>query len=777
MATQLVTIADEASLDPDAQATVTDFLDYTEYLPSDLIRSLTLISKLDEAYLSSANTVHNLTKTYGSLPTTPGDNRPNPQDLRQEVSRNLDYAIEAREASFAEASRLYEVVDRHFNRLMSIISKLKSLPKPPSRDPTPTSQLQASHTSRVKRVAAEAGEDTPPQRITLRFDGQRAQGTATRTNGSISRPRYQNRKVTVPGEVLPPPNPNSPPPITDSEWELQPPSPVPMATSRVGASSASSPPKPGRIRPPKPPKADKPNAPKVVRPPRPPGAMGTNVHSAVAGISTSNALSLLEPPPPDAKPGSEHAPWMRLTEWEMAKLRKRMKKNAIWSPSETMIKRELADAGRGPDNYRSSKSKAEAAGEEFTDFDQIATAAPGKPLAPGEISADLLGLEVTQLSNKGMKLNEAKKLKRELMAREQAALAAAEAERAAKQLNDVGNSSTNLFTRPDEEGKGASLVALNQQKVRATEPEKGKEASKSSSHKRKRDPTPKAESIGIQTDTVTPAAKRRRAAPKLPPIMIGSTISKTTTVPLAAPNPPTVAPTAAALPLKSPVEILKSAESTTRTRRLSLTMKSPATIGEHPASYRPPPPPPPAVAPVATASRPPSRAASRRGSSGAPLALSTRELRRKSTTPAPPTPMITAAGRRSKRPAPGPVTNSQDGGAAVSEVRRKNAPRRRANATATQAKKQAGDASHAREREEEAKIEEEAAGEEIDPDEPRYCVCGDVSFGTMICCENSEVRLPMLHVFTYHLTRANRDFPAMLTVECDVSVRERVVPS
>jgi hypothetical protein len=29
--------------------------------------------------------------------------------------------------------------------------------------------------------------------------------------------------------------------------------------------------------------------------------------------------------------------------------------------------------------------------------------------------------------------------------------------------------------------------------------------------------------------------------------------------------------------------------------------------------------------------------------------------------------------------------------------------------------------------------------EEIDANEPRYCVCGDVSFGTMICCENPDV--------------------------------------
>jgi hypothetical protein len=28
--------------------------------------------------------------------------------------------------------------------------------------------------------------------------------------------------------------------------------------------------------------------------------------------------------------------------------------------------------------------------------------------------------------------------------------------------------------------------------------------------------------------------------------------------------------------------------------------------------------------------------------------------------------------------------------------------------------------------------------EYIDPDEPRYCLCGDVSWGTMIACDNEE---------------------------------------
>ena len=36
-------------------------------------------------------------------------------------------------------------------------------------------------------------------------------------------------------------------------------------------------------------------------------------------------------------------------------------------------------------------------------------------------------------------------------------------------------------------------------------------------------------------------------------------------------------------------------------------------------------------------------------------------------------------------------------------------------------------------------FDEDGVVEEIDANEPRYCLCGDVSFGTMICCENQDV--------------------------------------
>ncbi|SLM41261.1 Zinc finger, RING/FYVE/PHD-type [Lasallia pustulata] len=718
----------EAPVDPDAQATVTDFLDYTEYLPSDLIRSLTLIRKLDETYLTSTDNVHELSKTYGCLPKVPTDQRLSPQLLRQQISQSLDYGIRARESSYAEACRVYDVVDRHYNRLTSIISKLHALPKPPSRDPTPAPQLSSPQASRVRTGRKGDIDGTPPPRITLRLDGARAAAASNRTPGSGARQGTRIRKITVPGEVLPPPNPDSPPPTTDSDWESVPPSPIPMPTSRVGAPSRSRSIKPAGVKVPKPPKPPKIKVPKTPRPPRPPGTMGTNVHSAVAGISTSNALSLLSPPPPDAKPGSIHAPWMRLTEWEMAKLRKRMKKNAIWSPSETMIRRELSEAGRGPENYRLARAKAEATGEDLIDDDKIATTAPGKQLAPGEISAASLGFGEEQLSNRGMKLNEAKKLKKENLAREQEALARAGIEQATQKLADIGTSFKGIFSPPSDGPANKVLSNITNDK------DKEKEIKKSSPpKKRKREDSSQAETAQTTLDTAAspdkPTVKRRKPPPSALPATstTTTTTTTTTTVPLAAAAPSTSNASTPGSTLPTPTEIRKPRTSSSRSRRpsIALTLKGPAPPRE----------------PTPFASRPNSRPTSRRASAP-PAEITNREhLRRTSATPAPAA-VSTAASRRSKRPAPGPVTSSQDGGAAVSVGRRKNAPRKRAAAASVSVKK----AVDGKGREEEIRAEEEAAGEEIDPDEPRYCVCGDVSFGTMICCENADCEKEWFHL-------------------------------
>lgn len=736
MATEMELMTVDKPEDPDAQATITDFLDYTEYLPSDLNRSLTLIGKLDESYLSKAGTVHELTKQYGIFPKLSRSDRPTLDFLRTQISYNLDYAISARESALGEATRLYEMVDRHYNRLASIKSKLKALPKPPSRDPTPVPR------------SPQATRKSPPPRITLRLDGARPSTSIGRAPERAQKSRHRNRRITIPGEVLPPPNPDSPTSFTASDWESIPPSPLPMPTSRVGGSRK--PIKPVRIRPPKPPKQPKDRVP---RQPRGPG-MGTNVHSAVAGISTSNALSLLPAPPPDAKPGSEHAPWMRLTEWEMAKLRKRMKKNAIWTPSETMIRRELAEAGRGPDNYRLKKAESEACGEEFTDVDEIATTAPGKPLAPGEISADSLGLAETNLSNRGMKLNEAKKLKREAMKE----ASYKEAEEVAKRLGDIGSSFKELFSKKaeapaDSTSATTSFPNGNQfqterssKKDRSAQKEKAKESVRTHGEKRKRDETPKSKVADIASETVTspskPANKKQKTSKVQPVNSTITTKTVTTTVPLAAPapssskaplrrsksvTPMTPATPSMAAPEKPKISTAPSKPTATssRPRRISLTLKGPAN------------PSPQTAQPSPLGS---SRAASRRGSTGPPSATVSREdLRRKSATPAPPVSpaaVFTAASRRSKRPVPGAVVENE-GGAAISVGKRQHAPPRLLLRPSV---KKASDDAGGEDRGAVVKAEEMAAGEEdIDPDEPRYCYCGDVSYGEMVACENDNV--------------------------------------
>ena len=813
MATQLDVLTGELPPDPDAQATVTDFLDYTEYLPSDLVRSLTLIGKLDESYLDCTDQVHDLTKTYGSLPSFSPNTKPNAQRLRQQISYHLDRAINARESAYAEASRLYDAVDRHSNRLSSIISKLNALPKPPSRDPTPAPQARLPQATRG-RTAVKGTEGTA--RITLH--GPRPVPTTAASN---QRPRQRSRKVTVPGEVLPPPNPDSPPPVTDSEWESAPPSPLPMPTSRVGAASCNRHPATVRIRPPKLPKIPKEKTP---RPPRPPGMVGTNVHSAVAGISTSNALSLLSPPPADAKPGSEHAPWMRLTEYEMAKLRKRMKKNAIWSPSETMIRRELADAGRGPDNYRNAKANSDITGEAFIDDDNLASRPLGQPLQPGEISADSLAFEETSLSNRGMKLNEAKKMKREALLKEQAAdkeqLAKLEVEQAAKRLGDIGSTIKNLFfgatnlvnpssstsnptqakalekakerdrekererqkqkdekakekererqkeieaqeetrrarLREEEEQEREKQIQLElerqeqmerarveqeilerqnlerekaerealekeQEEARAKQEadrleaerlQAEREAATKSSRKRKREPilkinVPPAQEPAEAADMDLSPKKRRTAQPETP------TDTVTTTVPLAAPGP---SPTKN---VPKPSQVTPGSVARRSDRRTSLTLRGPA----------------PPVEQVEPSPRSAKRSSTRRASAAGSAGSIPPEFRKRSATPAQlMTPGTTAASRRSKRSAPGPVIDDPEGGAAVSVGVRKTAPKKRG------AFKASDGVNRSRQKEVELQAQEEAAGEEIDPNEERYCICGDVSYGDMVKCENNSV--------------------------------------
>ncbi|KAL2867068.1 putative PHD finger domain protein [Aspergillus lucknowensis] len=659
----------DGPFDPDAQATVTDFIDYTEYLPADLIRSLTLIRGLDKRYLDSAHGVHELTKIYGQLPDLPPEARPDPCTQRKEISDQLDNAINARESAYAEACRMYDVIDRHFNRLGSIREKLEALPKPAERDPTPPSQP----TTNAKRPRTSKKGDNVPQtttRITLRLDGARSgQNQKSRTRRSL-----------VAAEHLSGLHPDSPIASTehsDNEGEAK-------TTSQS--------------------KKDKRN-----RRSRPSGS-GESINGtrASAGISTSSALAMLKPPPEDARPGSEDLPWLRLTEWEMTKLRKKMKKNAVWQPSEVMIHRELALRGRGWEAYRAAKLEAEANGEEFVDCDDIMkNYIPGLLTRRSEATKEFEGVAEPKLSNRGMKLNEAKKLKRENQAREQAALAAAEAE-AAKRLGQLGSSQgfiSNGADRPQDSSAMADRPGRSTKKRKL-------EASR-----------PSAEPVAPPEDVEsrpTRSSKRR----------------KTENEPLS---------TEAALKADSP----EPQKPPTAIRTSVTRSKGRAT-------------------PTPIESRPPSRRLSI-PTAGA-ISNMGRELRRKSLTPARKTPIpegsraasVSAPPRRRKRPAPGPVSNGQDGGAAVSYGRRKAKPGKKR----TEAREQGLNVGQ------DIRIDEDGVLEEIDPNEPRYCLCGDVSFGTMICCENHDCDREWFHLECVGLSEVPGRTAKWYCPECRVKLNK-----
>ncbi|KAJ5499735.1 Zinc finger PHD-type [Penicillium expansum] len=615
----------DGPFDPDAQATVTDFIDYTEYLPADLIRSLTLIRGLDDRYLDSAQAVHQLTQIYGQLPDLSSDNRPNPIALRKDISSQVDRAINARESAYAEACRLYDVVDRHFDRLGCIRQKLEALPKPASEEPSPPPEPTP------KRARGGKKTKDATTRITLRLDNNRNR-------------RDKNRRRVLGGDgAFDPDSPLASTEQSDLENEL--------------------------IK----------SAPKPARPPKKEKARRLSLGN---GPSTAQALAQLKPPPADAKLGSEDLPWLRLTEWEMTRLRKKMKKNAVWQPSEVMIHRELALANRGWEAYRAAKALAEETGGEFIDCDNI------EETRRGEAAKDL---EETKLSNRGMKLNEAKKLKREQLAREQALM----------------------------EGEGGVLLKP------LPSPAQAPPAANRSSRKRKRE-----EAIPEATELV---------APELPK------------------------PTPVAAPVATPVPLAVPTSSAGASRRRSSRGAVPAaeTNDPYPPQSKPTcsgPSNPPLAQPVVTTPTPPvTRPSSRRSVAAASIeggnlitiptaiAASGRDRRIKSATPAHKTPIrepshapsVPGPARRRKRPAPGPISTGQDGGAAVSYGRRKAKPgKKRLSIRDSQ----------------DVRVDEDGVLEQIDANEPRYCLCGDVSFGTMICCENQDCDREWFHLNCVGLT-------------------------
>lgn len=596
------TISQPSQIDPDVSSTLTDFLAYTEHLPSAIHRSMTLIGEQNRIASRMQHLVHDLLSTYSKLPTLKDtQDIPDAASLRKDISRAYERLEKARRMAVAESLRMQEMVRKDKTRLDVITRKLKAMPLPPSRDPTPepvlSPQMRKAQPVAEKRAAHRTG----------------------------SAPRIRGRKIMVPGEVLPPMNPDSPPLSDESDGDSDSSATPPRERKQMKNASRPRTPKPS-----KPPKERKEKKEKTPRGPRirTPGNPGTNVHSSVAGISTSNALLALIEPPADAQPGSKWFPWKRITEFELAKLRKRMKKNAIWLPSPAMRNRELKLLGRGPHAMEIARQQASETGQPFIDEYGPEWQDPTRRLVNGAADSsqidDTLAPDIADndeddaLMNRGMRLNEAKKRKRERMLEEAAQIQA--------QLH--------------------SEQAMIQDVIVAALPSDQESDTKPAKKKRKRDLTPPVQSI----------------------------------FPITSPDP---------LSILAP---------STKKLKLSLSLPDRNNPGKA-ASAEPP----------ASARR-----SLRRGSNASSLP-----------DPAPPPPQQQSASnkKRQKRPAPGPVT-AENGERKVSVGKRKAAPGKKAATTTAFI------------------VMEKEGVEKVDPDEPRYCLCGDVSWGTMIACDNEDVSVP-----------------------------------
>ncbi|ORY70147.1 uncharacterized protein BCR38DRAFT_520990 [Pseudomassariella vexata] len=844
--------------DPDAQATVTDYLDFTEYLPSDMMRSLTLIGKLDQTYIDASSNMNKLTSQWGKLPTLRADQRPAPVQLRADISENLDQLMSSRISAYAEACRMDEHVNRHVNRVKTILSKLQTM-----RDNFSTEEQKSP-------VQTKSPQLSRAPKITLRVekDGQ-----------TVRRPP----RITVPGEVLAPYDVDFTAYTSSNEQ------------SSDEESSASPPPRQTatpapRIKVVKPPKLPKQKLPKTPRAPRP-----SLVTPGGVALSTSTALAQLKPPPENAVPGSVDAPWLQLTPYELAKLRKRMKKNAVWTPSDTMIARELKELGRGVEAYRAAKEKAEEEGRPFEPLlpAPVVDAESGTQHPPaGAISAEALGAEEVQLSNRGMKLNEAKKLKREALAKQ----AVEEAEESARKMADLA---ARMFSNPEaspsvagsmpektqEAGPSNSqssqsqsqsqpqsqLQSLHQAQPQTPAPAQNpapasapppasapavpvptsasnppaqasakptaptltkaplqvltaqttahpatapvpvpalgqiKGPSKSRVKKRKLDsmseaglPEIKSEVTenltSMPTEMPKPQVKRAKTETPVPPPQLTPRPSSVPP-PIETPVPPPQVGQASTVPVVTsntpvPVPVPPASESShvaTKPTNSPASRTSPAppatvtitTVPIKPPAGTPVPPPPAKTsttpippptqtlpkremrkeqpknlqpiatntrqstsrantpAPVTTPSEPQSansrRPTSRGGKAGSqepPVTFAVERPRRASTARNTPAPEPRQPSKRNKRPAPGVVTTNSGGTSAVGT--RMAAPRKRPRGP------KRGTA-NAQQLEQEVEVEVDDDGNVIDPNEPRYCLCNRVSFGTMIQCDNIDV--------------------------------------
>lgn len=721
--------------DPDAQATVTDFLEFTEHLPADMMRSLTLIGKLDRDHFEASARLHELTKLWGQLPTLPTDERPQPVQLRADIADEVHRVTNPRAYSHAEAVRMADNVNRHVNRLKLIHAKLRMmLDNYPAdgeiRSPLATMKSpQATRANKRQPAAAEKGR----------------------------RPRVP--RITVPGEVLAPYDVgyDTYSGESDSSEDEDEEEEVVSHRRTPAARAGSQKPRGRKAAADKTPRAPKLKVPKSASQFSVPGASDIRM-----GLPTSTAP--LVPPPEDAVAGSEDAPWMQLTQWELAKLRKRMKKNASWIPSDTMINRELKTLGRGYDGWVSAKKQAEDEGLPFQPnlpqpIVDDATGSEHLPMGAVSLSSAIAAEDKT-LTNRGHELNKAKKIKKERLSDQ----AAKEAEESARRFALMARNFHQVsFQPPQPSSQPQAKNTKRQQKKRKRDSVSEADAERPDPASLKRSktetPVPIPQHINLPRRTPIPPPQLTPGGTHVPlsttpvpipvpshdqSIMVGAKSSSATS-----PAPSTDAGTTTTLvPTKAPADdspasmkklntpILPPVRET-RARETRAKEKAAAPLPIKTSSSRGTTPS--IITPGAEASsrRPPSRGQAVGQDSGQQQqGLAAERPRRASTarnTPAP-EPSLRQPSKRTKRPAPGIISRTNSGGNNSAITKRKAAPKKSKRGAGGAQKKDRGQTAEA-----EAEVEVDEEGNVIDPNEARYCFCNRVSFGTMVMCENDSV--------------------------------------
>lgn len=324
------------------------------------------------------------------------------------------------------------------------------------------------------------------------------------------------------------------------------------------------------------------------------------------------------------------------------------------------------------------------------------------------------------LLNLGVKLNEAKKLKRAKMLEEQALQAQLGVEQATKPED------TRMPDAPPEPTRAPSARAKTPKPNAPTEQSTQKKSTEQPAQKkRKRESTPPPAAPAPPDATATdlpdaPASARSAPQPKklklsIPAPPAGNNTSSDKAPAASASSPIKATGPAISSPRTRPRSSRASAVPESTTAPHSATSARPSTrLGGTSITLK---------ASKAASAEPPNRRESLRRGSNASLPAASSP---KSEAAAP------GAGRparRSKRPAPGLIMADEDGSTKVSRAKRKAAPKKKekgAPAAAT---------SKDRKEKEESAFEEEY----IDPDEPRYCICDNVSYGDMIACDNEPV--------------------------------------